>query len=325
MAVANKKILLTGATGLAGSSIIKYILNNCPSTEIRAVYFSTPPFIKNERVDYVHGDLTSQENCTKMVKGCDFAIMAAAYTGGAAFTRSSPWRHIQKNLLMNTQMLEAFQCNGIKRFIFIGSATLYQDFYGSITENGLNLNLEPNEAYQGFGWVVRFIEKLCRFCHDHFGMEAILIRSSNIFGPFAKFNPETSNFIPAIIRKAVDKMDPFQVWGEPDVTRDVIYSEDFARAVVMALDRDDIEFDIFNLGTGVKTTVEDVVEWSLKYSGHVPSKLVYDSKKPTTMKFKALDCSKIKKALDWEPVYSIENGIKKTIEWWQENRNWWKK
>ena len=64
---------------------------------------------------------------------------------------------------MNTQMIEAFQLENIKRVIYIGSATLYQEFEGSIKEDELDLNKDPNQAYLGFGWVVRFIEKLCKF------------------------------------------------------------------------------------------------------------------------------------------------------------------
>lgn len=322
----NKKVFLAGATGLVGSSILQHLVEHYPATTIRAsCYTDIEPFIHHERVEYVSGDLKSLGDCRKMARGCDCAIMAAAYTGGAGFLFSSPWRHIKENLIMNTQMLEAFHQENIRRIIFIGSATLYQDCEGSLREDDLDLNKDPHPAYRGFGWVVRFIEKLCGFLHEESGIEIVIARASNIFGPYAKFDPETSNFIPALIHKAVDKMDPFEVWGGPDVTRDVIYSADFARAIVTMADCDRIKYDVFNVGSGVKTTVGEIVQWALKYAGHRPSAITYVQDRPTTMKFRVLDCGKIREVLGWIPQWSIEEGVKKTTEWWIQNNGWWKR
>jgi GDP-L-fucose synthase len=320
----NKLVFLAGSTGLAGSSIIKYILDNYPTTRIRAAYYKhTKPFIKHERIEYVYGDLRHKEDCRRMIKGCNCAIMAAGYTAGSKMITSAPWKYINDNLIMNAVMLEAFYSEGVKRIVSIGTAVEYQEFEGHIREDELDWNKDPHPSYFGIGWCKRYIEKLSEFCHIKYDMEVINVRLANIFGPYAKFDPETSNFIPAIIRKAVDKMDPFEVWGSPDVTRDVVYSEDFARAIVMMMDNEEIKFDTFNIGSGVKTTVGDVVEWSLKYAGHRPKKINYLTEKPTTIKFRALDCSKAKKILKWEPQYTIEEGVKKTTEWWIKNKGWW--
>lgn len=322
----NKVVFLAGATGMVGSSIMRYILDNYPTTKIRACYYRhTKPFINHERVNYVYGGLESKEDCRKLVRGCDCAIMAAAHTAGSNILTSQPWTQVNENVIMNAQMLEAFHFENIKRVVYIGSATLYQEFEGYIKEDELDLNKDPHPAYLGIGWVVRFVEKLCKFWYEQSGMEIIIARATNIFGPYAKFDPATSNFIPAIIRKAVDKMDPFEVWGSSDVTRDVIYSEDFGRAIVMMMDNEQIKFATFNVGSGVKTTVGDVVKWALKYAGHKPKKIEYLSDKPTTIKFRVLDCSKVKKMLGWQLQYSIEEGVKKTTEWWIKNRSWWKK
>jgi GDP-L-fucose synthase len=226
---------------------------------------------------------------------------------------------------MNARMLEAFHSEGVERAVFIGSATLYQDFEGFIKEDELDLNQDPHSSYLGIGWVARYLEKLCRFWHEQAGMEFVLVRAANIFGPFAKFDPAVSNFIPAIIRKAVDGMDPFEVWGSPDVIRDVIYSGDFAEAVVTMLDSDAVKFDVFNVGSGVKTTVGEVVEWALKHAGFKPSEIIYNTNKPTTIKFRALDCSKVRDVFGWQPEHTIEEGIRKTAAWWRENKNRWEK
>lgn len=322
----NKLVFLAGSTGLVGSNIMNYILNHYPTTKIRAAYYKhTKPFIKHKRIDYVYGELKSGKDCRRMVKGCDCAIMAAANTSGLAITVTHPCEQVNDNTMMNVQMLSAFYYEGIRRVIYIGSATLYQEFEGHIKEDKLDFSKDPYSVYFGIGWVVRFIEKLCKFWHDQFGMGILIARAANIFGPYAKFDPLTSNFIPAIIRKAIDKMEPFEVWGNPDVTRDVIYSDDFARAIVMMLNNDKIKFDIFNIGSGVETNVREVVNLALKYAGHKPSEIRYIPDKPTAIKFRVLDCSKAKEMLGWQPQYTVEEGIKRTTEWWIGNRRWWKK
>jgi len=310
---------------MTGSGILRYILENHPAARIRAGRHITEPVVRHERIEYVKGDLRSIDECRAMARGCDCAIMAAAHAGGAGFTKAFPWEHMKENLLMNLRMLEAFHLEKVKRVVFIGSAVLYQEFEGSIKEEELDFNREPHEAYYGFAWGMRFIEKLCAFLNKKYGMEIVITRAANIFGPYDKFNPQVSNFIPAIIRKAVDNMDPFEVWGSSDVTRDVIYVDDFAKAIVMLLDSDKIKFDIFNIGSGEKTSVGSIVEWALKYTGHKPSRVKYTQDKPTTIKFRALDCSKIKDAVGWRPQYIVEEGVKKTAEWWIKNKELWKK
>lgn len=327
MSYLDKKIVfLAGSTGLAGSSILHSLLAGNKTAKIRACYYKhTKPFIKHKRISYVYGDLKSERDCRRLTKGCDCAILVAADTAGAAVSALEPWRQINNNAIMNLQLLNGCFVNNVRRVICVGSATLYQEYGGSIKESQLDLNKDPRSNYYGIGWVTRFIEKTCEFWHRQAGMEIVIGRATNIFGPYAKFDPLNSNFIPALIRKAADKLDPFEVWGSPDVTRDVIYSEDFAQAVLMMLEATDIKFDVFNIGSGEKTTVADVVQWAIRYSGHNPKQIKYAGDKPTTFNFMAVDCSKAKELLGWQPEYSVEEGIKKTSQWWLENRRHWRK
>lgn len=321
----NKNIFLAGSTGLAGTSILQYITTYYPDAHIRAAYHNTKPFIECNNVEYVKGDLRSLDQCRKMAHNCDFAIMAAANTGGSFQLINESWKQVNDNIFMNSQMLEAFYLEKIKRVFYIGSATLYQEFENTITESEIDYNRDPPPAYMGIGWVNRYIEKLCLFWRNQSNMEIVIARTANIFGPYARFDPQSSNFIPAIIRKAIDKAEPFEVWGSPDVVRDVIYAEDFAKAIVSLLIHNEIKFDIFNVGSGIATRVDDVVNWILNASGHKPKSLLYDPNKPTTTKSRILDCSKIQNNINWKPKNQIKQGIEKTTKWWKENISWWKK
>ncbi|MFA4905598.1 MAG: NAD-dependent epimerase/dehydratase family protein [Candidatus Margulisiibacteriota bacterium] len=316
----NKKLFLAGATGLVGSAILKYIIANCPGTRIKAVYHERQPFIEHDNIDYVHVNLFDLDECRAAVAGCDCAVMVAAVTENAyTFTHGRGLSN--DNIAMNMKMLEAFLLEGVERVIYIGSSTIYQEREGFIKEDDLDYNKDPYAAYFNLGWSIRFVEKLCGYWHKTYGKDMIVVRASNVFGPYAKFHPKTSNFIPALVRKGVDKMDPFVVWGGPDVTRDVIYSEDFAEAIITILNSD-IKFDVFNVGSGVAIKVSEVVASVLKHCNYQP-RIQYDSTQPTTIAYRALDCAKLKQALGWSPKHTIDDGIKETIDWWGQNKGWW--
>jgi GDP-L-fucose synthase len=317
------KIFVAGATGLTGTSIIRNLLAYDPSLRIRGTYHTMPPFFSDDRVEYVKADLTDREDCRRAVAGCRLAVLAAAATGGAQTAHSQPYLQMTDNLIMDALILESVVLEGIKRVIYLSSATVYQPFDGYIREDELDWNQDPHSSYLGVGWAKRSAEKLCRFWHEKYGLEIIILRCANIYGPYAKFDPNTSNFIPALIRKAVDKIEPFEVWGRADVARDVIFADDVAHAVALFLFQNGIKFDIFNMGYGEITTVGEVVGLALECADYFPRKLIYTDDMPTTIGFRALDCSKLKRVLNWQPAHSIKDGIMMTMDWWKKNKESW--
>lgn len=321
----NKLVFVAGATGMVGTALLERLLSDHPRTKIRACWNRREPFLKHERIEYVRGDLRSMDFCRVAVKGADCAIMAAAESVGSKVTTSEPWHVLNANLLINSQLLEAFYREKVGRIVFVGSSTLYQECNYPIKEDMLDMSEDPHPVYFAFGWLTRFIEKMCRFWHERGGFDVLIARASNVYGPYDKFDPEVSNFIPALIKKAVDKMDPFQVWGSPDVVRDVVYAEDFARGVLVLLGKTEFRYDVFNLGQGSGVKVSEVVDSVLQNAGHRPSRLTYDQSKPSTFKCRVLDCTKAKEILGWAPKCSVEEGIKKTVDWWLANKGWWKR
>jgi GDP-L-fucose synthase len=320
-----KLIFLAGSTGLAGASILQFLLEQYPEARIRASYHLTKPFLHDKHIEYVHSDLRSLDDCRKAARECDCAIMAAAVTGGAKASLTEPWQQVSDNVIMDTQILYACYLEHVRRVVFVSTASVYQEFEGFIREDQLDLNQEPSVAYLGVGWAKRYIEKLCQFWYKKTGMEIIIARPANIYGPFAKFNPDVSHFVPALIRKAVDCMDPFEVWGSPQVARDIIYGDDFGRAIIQMLVQDQLKFETFNIGSGIATTVDEVVQYALRSANHTPRKIEYHKDKPTTVRFRGLDCSRARKVLGWEPKCSIKDGIRKTTDWWLKNKDWWTK
>jgi nucleoside-diphosphate-sugar epimerase len=321
----NSRILVAGASGMAGISIIQALLHSHPEVRIRGTWNRTPPSIEDPRIEYLRADLTLREHCRLAAQGCDHAVLAAANTGGIGSALSDPALQVTDNLVMDSLLLEALHRAGVRRSVYVSSATVYQAFDGAIREDQLDLNRDPHGAYLGVGWAKRAAEKLCAFWYQKYGASILIARSANIFGPYARFDPQRSNFIPALIRKAVDGLDPFEVWGSPTVSRDVIYAADFAAAVVRLLEIDAPAFDIYNLGHGAAVTVGEVVNWALEAASHRPATVNYSESAPASVQRRALDCGKIRRATGWRPQTSVALGIAETMAWWRRNKDWWSK
>lgn len=320
------RIFLAGASGMVGCSILSQLVRKYPHGSIRACSFSSDNYSLYPDVEYVQADLRILDEARKALSGCDLVIMAALInSGGSGVLINFPSRQVTENAVLFSRFLEACWLEGVRKLIWIGSATLYQDYHGIIKEDELDLNQDPHPSHFGIGWLMRYAEKLCQFWRQISDMEIINVRAANIYGPYARFDPQVSNFIPAIIRKAEEKMEPFEVWGRPDVIRDVIYSEDFADATVRLLSNDQIREGVYNVGSGEKVMVSSVVQHALEALNHSPREIKYSDNAPSTIQFRVLDCSHIRNATGWIPRYSLETGIKKTAQWWSENKFWWKK
>lgn len=321
-----KRVFVSGATGLAGSGIIRALISRPEDFHIIASRRRADgPIYSDPRLEYVTADLLKKHECLRASEGCNMAIMAAANTGGAAASRDNPQAQVTDNVIIDAHMLEAFHANNVSRVVYVSTASAYQPFEGFIREDELDWNIDPHDAHLGVGWVKRYGEKACWFWHKKTGREFAILRLANVFGPFARFDPAVSNFIPAIARKAVDQMDPFEVWGSPDVTRDVIYADDFGRAAVAALTMPQLDFETFNIGSGVKTTVEEVVGWTIKAACFSPSKIQFGESSTESLKIRALNIDKAEKRLGWVPEIGAQEGVRRTVEWWMANRNTWKR
>lgn len=320
-----KTVLVTGATGLVGTQVLQSLLARDPEVRIRAVYHQSPPAVQDPRIAYRQADLRQPEALGDWAAGCDAAILCAAHTGGAKALLNEAWRQVTDNLCLQAQLFQALAQAGVKRTLFISSAIVYHASETALREDDLDLNLEPHPAHFGIAWVLRSLEQLCEFWHRQTGMEFVIVRAANIFGPYDRFDPERSNFVPALIRKAVDQMDPFEVWGRPDVVRDIIYVTDFVAGLLALLEADEVGVEVFNLGSGQRTTVADVVKCVTDCAGFQPSSVSYDLSQPATSRARVLNCDKIHSWVGWTPEYGIQEGLQRTLDWWQNNKMWWNK
>lgn len=326
MSLENRRLLLAGGTGLAGGGVLRQVLARARDVRVRVPHRGDGGArVDDERVEYVRADLTNREDCARAVAGCDCAVLAAAQTGGAQQARDRPWAQVTDNLVIDARLLEALHAAGVRRAVYVGTASAYQDYSGAIREDQLDWNRDPPAAYFGVGWAKRAAEKLCKFWYQSTGMEILVARLANVYGPYARFDPASSHFVAALVRKAVAADDPFVVWGDPGVGRDILYADDFGRAIVTMLQATQIKYDVFNIGSGRVTTVGEVAELALRAAGHRPGKIVYDSASPTTVAHRMLDCSKARDVLGWTAEVDPDEGIRRTVAWWRANKDAWQR
>ena len=158
--------------------------------------------------------------------------MCAAVSSGAQIIQNNPMYHVNDNVIMNLNILKACEKNKVKKFIFLSSNTVYPVGFKSMGENDLNYSLFSK--YFNVGWMKIFSEKICEMYKDKF--KIIIVRPSNLFGPYDKFDPLRSKVIPALIRK-FEKKKIVEVWGSGKDVKDFLYIDDFVRNLLLVIEK----------------------------------------------------------------------------------------
>ena len=323
--ISGKQVVITGGSGMAGSAVARAI-SLLKDVKVRLVSRNQYKYISYDKdFEIKLFDLLNPISEDNPFKGAEIAILCAAETSGAGFSDSIQFDQFLINSKIDINSLKLAAEAGVKKIIYVGTASSYQEHDGYITENMMDWEEGPSLAHFGVGWSKRVAEKFCYYLHSHRGIEVAILRLSNIYGPMAKFDPITSNFIPALIRKAVNRLDPFPVWGNPDVKRDILFVDDFASAVIRCLRKKELGFNTFNIGSGKVVSVDKVVELVLKAASHDPYKIEYEAGPKSNLSFRGLNCKKAERELGWKSETSNEIGLKHTTIWWMKNKEKWRK
>ena len=148
-------------------------------------------------------------------------------------------------------------------------------------------------------------------------MKIAMVRPANIYGVQGEFSDETGHVLPALIRRALEKQDPYVVWGNPDVVRDFTHSTDMARACLDVVEKYAV-CDPINIASSNLVTIGESVDLILKYANHKVTPQ-YDETKPVTIQYRALDTTKAKDVIGYKPTISFEDGMQETVNWIREN------
>jgi len=307
-----KKVLVTGGSGLVGSNLIEVLLKE--AADVRTVTRSRPLQLQAEGVEVLKGDLTRMEDCTRAVENVEYVFHLAGVVGGVGKNAAHPALMYTPNILMNTQMLEAAWRADVDRYLFTSSACIYP---GNISyfEEERGWDAPPERTNASYGWVKRMGEFQAQAYAEEYGMKIAIVRPTNAYGPFDNFDLETSHVIPALIRKAAERQDPFVIWGNGESSRDFIHARDIARGMVMALERYPVP-DPINLATGRSIKMKDLAHLILKISGYENARVVFDGTKPLGQLERRVSTAKAEEKIGFVAKIGLEEGLEETIEWY---------
>lgn len=313
--MSKKRILVCGASGFIGRNVFE-ALSRREDLEVVGTYHARkfPSAISS----LVQVDLTQREEVRNITRDVDVIIQAAATTSGAKDICSKPYFHVTDNAIMNSLLFRAAHENHVAQVIFFSCSIMYPSSDVPVREETLDLNAEIYEKYFGAAWTKLYVEKMCRFYSRLGRTKYTVIRHSNVYGPHDKFDLEHSHVFGATVTKVVQagKSGRIVVWGRGEEKRDLLYVSDLVRFVEKALAQQENPFDIFNVGSGQSISVLDLVKKIIRLSGK-DLQIELDPKGPTLNTRVVLDVSRAGKFLDWHPAVGLEEGIQKTLQWYQ--------
>jgi GDP-L-fucose synthase len=301
----DKKILVTGGNGFVGTSLVKNLseIRNVPSKNI---------FISDAKTD----DLRIYDNCELLIKNndIDVVIHLAAVIGGIGYSDTHSAEQYYSNILMDLQIVEAAKNCGVERVLLVGSSSSYsKDVPQPIKEDYLWDGL-PQESNLSYGISKRLMTVQAAVYKKQFGLNISVVIPNNGYGPYSNFHPEYSNVVASIIRRINMRESSLIVWGDGTATRDFLYVKDFAEGILLATEKLQTG-EYINLGSGVETSIKDLVMLIKKLSGY-KGKIVFDASKPGGPARRSIDISKAKKLIGFEPKYTLEHGLRETIDWY---------
>ncbi len=313
-----KRILICGATGFIGRNIAEYFAEK-EGFDVYGTYFRSPP-LKNPRIKMVRADLTNESDANRVIATMDIIVQAAATTSGAEDIITRPYYHVTDNAVMNSLIFRAAYEHRVSHVVFFSCTVMYQSSDSPVKESDFNANQDIHPRYFGVGWTKVYIEKMCEFYSKIGNAKYTAIRHSNIYGPHDKFDLKKSHVFGATVSKVMIAKEGGQVtvWGTGEEERDLLYVSDLVRFVELAINKQNSQFELYNVGYGCSISVKGLVEKIIACSGRNIS-IKYDSTKPTIKTKLSLDTAKARNILGWIPGVSLEEGIRESINWHKEN------
>ena len=250
----------------------------------------------------------------------DVVIQAAANTSGSKDIISRPYLHVTDNAVMNSLILRACYDHEVGHFLFLSCGVMYDPSKSPVTENDFSAGDEIPSAYFGVGWTKVYVEKMCEFYSSLGRTKHTAIRHSNTYGPYDKYDLEKSHMFGATITKVMTATDGDEivVWGDGSAERDLLYVQDVVDFIDLAIAKQESAHELINVGYGTSFSVSEIVGKIIKYSGK-NLEVIHDMTKPNINTKLALSSGRAKKIFGWEPKISLDEGIKRTIAWYNSN------
>ena len=311
----DKNILVTGGTGMIGSHLVELLLEKNANVRIVAHEREIPPELEDKGLDVVSGDLTEKKFVEESVKGMDYVFHLAAYTGGLGRTSTHPASTLTPNLIMDGNVLECAKNEGIKKFLYASCTCVYPNDEKTLEEEDAWKG-NPPEIHASYSWSKRMGERQAIAYHKEYGMNIAIVRPSNSYGPRDSDDLETAHALGSLIMKAINKMDPFVIWGDGNPIREYIYAQDAAKGMLLAMENYCVG-DPINLASGEFVSISELARKILKITNMSP-KIKFDKEKPSGQKRRVLSNKKAEEKIGFVTETSLDTGIEETIKWYKQ-------
>lgn len=308
MDLQGKRIVVTGGAGFLGSHLVAGL------RERRCAEVFVP---RTRDFDLVERDAVHR--LYEQVRP-DLVFHLAARVGGIGANQVNPGKYFHDNLQMGVHILEEGRKHGVAKIVMVGTICSYPKFTPIPFREDELWNGYPEETNAPYGVAKKALLVMAQAYRAQYGQNAVAMLPVNLYGPHDNFDLETSHVIPAMIRKCIEaraaKQPRVVLWGDGTPTREFLYVEDCARALLLAAERYDGP-DPINIGAGFEISMRSLAEKIQALTGY-EGELVWDATRPNGQPRRCLDTGRAKERLGFEAKVSLDEGLRRTVAWYQQ-------
>jgi len=306
MPLRDKKIIVTGGKGFLGRHVVKK-LEEQGCAHCDAVNSSDYDLIHLDDIRRMYDD-----------KKPDIVIHLAARVGGIGYNRENPATLFYTNLIMGTQLIHEGYLRKIEKFVAVGTICAYPKFTPVPFREDDIWNGYPEETNAPYGLAKKMMLVQSQAYRQQYGFNSIFLLPVNLYGPGDNFDPLSSHVIPALIKKCIDanlnNEKEIVVWGTGMATREFIYVEDAAEAIMLAAAAYN-KSEPVNIGAGFEISIRDLVHLIAELT-QFKGKIIWDETKPDGQPRRMLDTTRALQEFGFRAKTTFRDGLKKTIDWY---------
>jgi GDP-L-fucose synthase len=304
--LAGRRVAVTGGAGFLGS----YVVDRLRASGV-------DPFVPRSR-DY---DLRTEDGIERFFADAEpeVVIHLAATVGGIGANRASPGTFLYDNLIMGARLVEACRAKGVSKLVCLGTICAYPEHTPVPFREADLWNGYPEPTNAPYGLAKKMLLVQLDAYRRQYGFHGIYLLPVNLYGPRDDFDLDTSHVIPALIRKCIEARRSgartVTCWGSGEPTREFLYVEDCARAIVLAAERYDGAEPV-NVGTGEEIRIRDLAQKIAALTGF-EGELVWDRSRPDGQARRRLDVSRARDLFGFVATTPLDEGLSRTIAWYE--------
>lgn len=307
--LANKRVMVTGGAGFLGRFVCR-----------RLEQVGCQPFVVRSR----QYDLREQSHVRRLMSDVkpQVVLHLAAVVGGIGANMASPGQFFYDNAIMGIQLMEEARRAGVEKFVTLATICSYPKYTPPPFREEDLWNGYPEETNAPYGLAKKMLLVQGQAYRQQYGFNAITLFPVNLYGPGDNFDLASSHVIPALIRKATEARaagrDAIEIWGDGQATREFLYVEDAAEAIVLATQHYD-EPEPVNLGSGQEISIRDLAQLIARLC-NFQGRLQFDPSKPSGQPRRCVDTTRAREKFGFVARTPLEEGLRKTISWYEQQQ-----